>query len=383
MLEARQIYGGPLTIAAMLRYAPHAMSKKSKKTKSNKKTAQSAKKSKPEQTSAAPGSTARQKLLVILGFVILIGGALVVAAALVITSLLEGGQAPTPVTDSPALIAAPLIESQPTATVNAPLAVEDTQTAATEEQPTAIPLVPDIQPTPDGAFRQGKVPILMYHYISESPDPDDTIRLDLSVPPDMFEQQMAWLDDNGWTTITFYDFVEWLAEGVELPEKPIILTFDDGYRDNYENAFPVLEKYGQVGTFFVLTAPPEQGHPVYMSWDMLSEMSQAGQSIEMHAHDHFDLSGRDAAFLNVQIVESASIMEQRLGYRPRFLAYPGGTYDEGTIQALKDTDYWLAVTTQFGWLHSSGQEYELKRVRIHGDYSLAQFSGLLGGVFDE
>jgi peptidoglycan/xylan/chitin deacetylase (PgdA/CDA1 family) len=130
------------------------------------------------------------------------------------------------------------------------------------------------------------VPILMYHYISASPSVQDRIRYGLSVPPEMFEAQLKLLRDNGFTTITLRDLYEYLAVGTPLPDQPIILTFDDGYIDNYTHAFPILQKYGMLGTFFVLTGPADDGNPAYLSWDMIQEMSSAGMDIQLHMRDH-------------------------------------------------------------------------------------------------
>jgi peptidoglycan/xylan/chitin deacetylase (PgdA/CDA1 family) len=319
----------------------------------------------------------------------IIFGFLMLVAMLPVRAALPNGQRTAAKDYGATLIAAPLVE----AIISTPVPPsEDATESEGEDEPAAEPEAEtvsfspdgaDIRPTPDGTFREGRVPILMYHYVSVPPDDADIYRLDLSVTPDQFEEQLAWLDDNGYTTITLYQFTEWLTDGTELPEKPVILTFDDGYRDNYENAFPIMQKYGQVGTFFILTGVTEAGDPNYMTWAMLREMAEAGMNIEIHAHEHLDLANRDDAYLKYQVADPADILEQRLGYHPRFMAYPGGSYDENTIKALKDADYWLGLTTRFGCLHFTGGEYELPRIRVRGDYSLAFFADLLESAFDD
>lgn len=93
----------------------------------------------------------------------------------------------------------------------------------------------------------------MYHYVSTPPDDADIYRRDLSTEPEMFRQQMAYLAENGFTPIDFYDLSLAIVNKSTLPDKPVILTFDDGYLDNYQNAFPVLQEYGFTGTFFIIT----------------------------------------------------------------------------------------------------------------------------------
>lgn len=339
-----------------------------------------------QKSSSQPHATRRSSggmagLVVFLIVLAAVGCALLIPELLDLMGVSRASGAPQD--DAEALIPAPVTDVTALAPAEISAGATATPTLEPTEEPTAEPLVPDIQPTPDGAFREADVPILMYHYVSVPPPDADVYRLDLSVTPDDFDQQMAWLSENGFTTITFYDFVEFMAQGAPLPDKPVILTFDDGYLDNYQNAFPILEKYGQVGTFFVLTGPPQVNNPDYMSWDMLREMAAAGQNIEVHSYDHLSFENQPRDWLATQLVTSQDLIEQNLGYRPRFVAYPGGDYDDNAIAAVHEFGFWMAVTTEYGWLHSTGQEYVLKRVRVRGEYTLGQFAGILSAVFED
>ena len=93
-------------------------------------------------------------------------------------------------------------------------------------------------PTPDGIARTVQLPILMYHYVSVPPADADIYRKDLSIAPADFAAHLDRMQADGYTAISLYDFLNHLTLGTSLPEKPVIITFDDGYRDNYENAFP-------------------------------------------------------------------------------------------------------------------------------------------------
>ena len=94
-----------------------------------------------------------------------------------------------------------------------------------------------------------QVPILMYHYLSIPPADANLYRIDLSVSPDLFAPQLDRIQAEGYTTISLYDLLAHLWEGAPLPEKPVVITFDDGYRDNYTNAFPLLRERGMIATF--------------------------------------------------------------------------------------------------------------------------------------
>jgi peptidoglycan/xylan/chitin deacetylase (PgdA/CDA1 family) len=237
---------------------------------------------------------------------------------------------------------------------------------------TALPV-----PTPDGVHRTAEVPILMYHYISKPPKGADVYRLDLSVTPENFEAQLAWLSNHGYQTITLRDLVFHLTAGRALPEKPVILTFDDGYRDNYANAFPLLKEYGYTGTFFILTRPIDDGDPNYLTWDMVTEMHQAGMQMQPHGCRHYDLKGKSVDLLVYEIVGPKEAIEGRTGETVRFFSYPAGSYDQQTLEVLESAHFWAAVTTIQGTTQSSDALLELQRLRVRGGTTLGGFTQLL------
>jgi len=166
-------------------------------------------------------------------------------------SALPGLALAEPDPSEPALPEPALAEPAQTAAVPEPAPV-----ASAAATPPDAPQAEALQPTalqPDGAQRQIRVPVLMYHYLSVPPANADIYRKDLSVAPELFAQHLDRIRAEGYTTITPYDFIAALQTGTPLPEKPVLITFDDGYRDNYENAFPLLRERGMVATFFVVT----------------------------------------------------------------------------------------------------------------------------------
>jgi len=220
----------------------------------------------------------------------------------------------------------------------------------------------------------------MYHYISKPPRNADPIRLDLSVPPTQFAEHLVYLRAEGYTSITLSDLAFALEQGRELPPKPIILTFDDGYRDHYWNAYPLLRIYGFKGTFFLITSVIDQENPNYLSWAQVSEMSAGGMDMEAHGYTHTDLRGRSVDYLVWQVLGAKEAIEARTHKPVRFFCYPSGSYDEKVVAVLRSAHYWGAVTTQFGWEHHTGELFALKRVRIHGRYTAEDLAKILEGI---
>lgn len=251
--------------------------------------------------------------------------------------------------------------------------------ATAKPLPTATQMPPPRLPTPQyGVYSDTvRVPILMYHYISVPPEDADIYRTDLSVAPDVFREQMAYLHDNGYTTIDFYTLSRRIAQQGELPDKPVILTFDDGYLEHYENAFPILQEYGLVATFFIITEFVDFGNPAYMNWEMIEEMSAAGMSMEPHTKTHLNLNEHDRDFQIYQLLGSLQTMEAHIGYRPRFLSYPGGRYDDVTLELMAELDFWGGLTTKGGRWHGFDNRYEWRRMRVRHVTNLPEFITLI------
>ncbi len=235
---------------------------------------------------------------------------------------------------------------------------------ATAPTPTPTPL-----PLPD----QATVPILMYHYVSDLPPNADRLRRDLTVTPEAFEAQLQYLTDAGYHAITLSDLYLHLTQGYPLPERPIILTFDDGYSDAYEVAFPLLLEYGFTGTFFVLATPTHFESPGYLTWSQMKEMADAGMEIQAHGRDHVDLRNRSYDYLVYQTLGIQEAIQQHTGTLPRFFCYPSGQYDAHVISVLKSAGYWGAVTTEWGQTHTLDGLFEMPRLRIRGADTLTSF----------
>ncbi len=256
------------------------------------------------------------------------------------------------------------------------LVVTHTAPLTATPSPTSTATVPP-GPTPDGVARALQVPILMYHRISVPPADADVYRRDLSVSPTRFEEHLRYLADAGYHTITLDDLLYALTQDRPLPDKPVILTFDDGYEDNYTEAFPLLRRYGIVGHFFIITDFVNQERPDYMTWPQIEEMSAAGQRFGSHSRDHPNLSGKSIDYLVWQALGSKEAIAEHLGYHPRWVAYPLGYYDQQTIAVFKSADYWGGLVTAQGATHTLDGIFELKRVRVRGSHTAEELGRLL------
>jgi peptidoglycan/xylan/chitin deacetylase (PgdA/CDA1 family) len=259
---------------------------------------------------------------------------------------------------------------------------QPTVTSTDTPQPTMTPTCTPAPaatpgPTPDGTARKVRAPILMYHYISEPPANADIYRKDLSVSPQQFESHLRYLKENGYQVITLDDLLGSLTSGKPLPPKPVILTFDDGYVDNYTNAFPLLQKYGMVGHFFIITDFVNEKRTEYMTWLQIEAMSAAGQRFGSHSRDHPDLKGKPVDYLVWQALGGMEAIQKHLGYHPRWISYPSGSYDAQTIAVYKSANYWGGLSTEQGATHTLDRIFDLKRVRVRGSHTASDLAMLL------
>lgn len=228
----------------------------------------------------------------------------------------------------------------------------------------------------DGTLRRIRVPILMYHYISFPPPNADDIRLNLTVTPPQFESHLSYFQTQGYHSLSLYEIDQALDYGFELPDKPIVLTFDDGHSDHYHSVLPLLQAYGFTGTFFIITEFADQNNPQHLTWSQLQEMAQSGMSIQPHTKTHADLTNRDHEFLVYEILGSIESIAAHVG-RPTAFAYPIGRYDDTTLKVLSSTSIQRAVTTQFGFTHTTSNRYEMARIRISQDTTTIGLAYLL------
>jgi len=207
------------------------------------------------------------------------------------------------------------------------------------------------------------VPVLMYHhigieyngYLQEHPDRTDNN----VVTPEDFEIQIKYLFENGYSTCFFREI-----SNQECNDKAIILTFDDGYRDFYFSAFPVLKKYQSKATIFVITDLIGQDN--YLTLDQILELKQSGLiNFGSHTASHPALTSVNTVKLESELLTSKTTLEQITGQSVTDFCYPGGSYNEAVIQAVKKAGYLDAVTTVNGkWNFPATDSLQIKRIRV-------------------
>ncbi len=191
-----------------------------------------------------------------------------------------------------------------------------------------------------------EIPILMYHSISQS-------SAKLSVSPQLFEQHLKLLHSQGYTTISLSDLYRHYSAGELLPIKPIILTFDDAYEDNFTVALPLLKSFGMKGTLFVITDwvgkhndwENYPGKPVLntMTWEQIRKWKEAGMEVGSHTADHLFLSNLDKDEIKHQLGHSKKVIEENLGENVNFLCYPYGNFDYRVKKFAVQAKYKLAL----------------------------------------
>ena len=202
--------------------------------------------------------------------------------------------------------------------------------------------------------------ILEYHKVN------DRTRDDYTVTPAEFAAQMDALKEDGYTTISVLDFLRAKKGKQELPEKPAIVTFDDGYSDNYTEALPILEKRGMKATVFMVTN--DIGLPGYLTWDQLHEMEKRGIELGSHTANHLPLTNMTVAEAQDEAKKSKLQMEWK-GLKTIFvLSYPNGKYDKFLPGILKKEEYLAAVTGDPGLNTFRTDPYRLLRTNIPPSY---------------
>lgn len=201
-----------------------------------------------------------------------------------------------------------------------------------------------------------KILVLNYHQVDNKSNP-------LSISPANFDTQMKFLAESGCITITPDELYAGLNGEIELPPKPVLITFDDGYIDNYTNAFPILKKYNLRATIFVIPSFTSV-YPTYMTWEQLKEMEANGITIESHTFSHPKLEELPDDEIRNELLNSKALLEENLGHPIEFIAYPTGTYNLHIASIAQDSGYKGAFTIKYGVVDKGSNFFALERVPI-------------------
>lgn len=187
-----------------------------------------------------------------------------------------------------------------------------------------------------------RVPIIVYHSVDESGSC-------VSIGPAEFKRQMEYIKKNGYKTLTVSEFVDFLRKGNKIPDKAIVLTFDDGFENNYSVVFPILKELGLTATIFVTTDyigkrctwDKESDIPdlPLLSWEMVKEMSESGIDFQSHTAKHPRLPLLPDDRIRDELRRSCITIEDRLGKRCDILCYPYGEFNQRVIHILREEGF--------------------------------------------
>ena len=222
--------------------------------------------------------------------------------------------------------------------------------------------------------RRDPVPILMYHVIA--PAPSGAPYPGLYVSPARFAAHMAYLDRHRYHVVTLQQVWSHWHGGTKLPSKPVVISFDDGFRNWYTHAYPVLRKHGWVGTMNLA------GNHLSRTggrdgW--VRKLVAAGWELDSHTLSHPDLTRLGARSLRREVAGSRSMLRKRFHVPVNFFCYPSGRYDARVIAAVRDAGYLGATTTIEGAAVPS-ERFTLRRVRVNGGDGAASLGAKLASA---
>lgn len=214
--------------------------------------------------------------------------------------------------------------------------------------------------------------VLQYHHVSDVGPPST------SIAPSLFKAHMEFLHKNGFKVVSVKELPQLIKDakkGVSLPDKSVIITFDDGYRSIYSTAWPILEKRGWPFTIFINSKSHDEKNALYMSWAQLQAMSAAGVTIGNHTDSHPHLIRRRSGESHKQwqarrlreILFAENRIREQLGHAEKVFAHPYGEYDLELLSMLKDHGY-LAFGQQSGPVAEHSHPQAIPRFPFAGDY---------------
>jgi len=222
-----------------------------------------------------------------------------------------------------------------------------------------------------------KIPILMYHQVLDLPERNKKIRNTsplycLSVGN--FSAQMQYVVENGYRSLSLKDIID---DPARNHQKSLAITFDDGWSNNYTNAFPILERLGLTATLFVITG--SIGNEQHMGWAQLKQMNEAGISIQSHGVSHKPLSLLGSDDIVDELERSKKEIEDHLDSPVIFFSAPHGMIDQRVLDAARSIGYKAICTSEPGFRHPYGEPAILKRINISNGCQIPEFGQIVKG----
>ena len=244
-----------------------------------------------------------------------------------------------------------------------------------------------------GSTRTSRLPILMYHSLSDNPEHEVPPYYRTSTDPLIFRQQMRFLAAEGYKTMDLTQVISRLQNERSFPEKTVVITFDDGLKDFYLQGFPIIKELGFQATVFLPTALIGDERRSFknnecLTWAEVRELRKAGIGFGSHTVNHpqlKDLTGRE---IEGELVESKARIEQELGEPMSLFSYPYAfpqedrSFAESFRQLLIQCGYACCVTTEIGRVRAGDDPYRLKRLPANSLDDPALFRAKLEGGYD-
>ncbi|MDO5516761.1 MAG: polysaccharide deacetylase family protein [Clostridium sp.] len=213
------------------------------------------------------------------------------------------------------------------------------------------------------------IPVLYYHSVN------DEIDNEVTISPKILKKELEYIKDQGYITLSMDDVRNYLLNNKPIPEKSILITFDDGYMDNYYYAFPILKDLNMKATIFCITSELDGSY--YLSEDAIKEMSQNNIDIESHTVHHNHLNKLDYDEQLKELNDSKEKLESITGKKVNAIAFPFGDYNKDSVLAAKNSGYDMAFTTNRGFADRDDNPLELDRIYVSSYYDMDTFKSLL------
>jgi peptidoglycan/xylan/chitin deacetylase (PgdA/CDA1 family) len=232
-----------------------------------------------------------------------------------------------------------------------------------------------------------RVPILMYHSISETASPKFK---PFCVSPQLFAEHMAYLHQHRYTSVTVTQLVRALAQGgAGLPERPVVLTFDDGFADFYSEALPVLSRYGFTATLYLATAyidgtsrwlqrEGEAARPM-LSWEQLREIAAQGIECGAHSHSHPQLDTLPPSVARREIAHSKGILQEQLSQEIASFAYPFGYSTASVRRQVQEAGFSSACAVRHAMSSLLTNPFALARLMVSATTTVDGLAALVDG----
>lgn len=235
----------------------------------------------------------------------------------------------------------------------------------------------DVLKTYDSSFSESNklindnqgIPVLYYHSVSANSTNE------VIITPELLKEHLSYLKDSGYVSLTMSDVANYLINNHPIPEKSILITFDDGYMDNYYNAFPILKELNLKATIFCVTSALDGKY--YLSKDAIKEMSDYGIDIQSHTINHPNLDKLSYDDQLTEMINSKKALEKIINKEVYAIAYPFGDFNDDTIKAAKEAGYTLGFTTKRGLSDREDNLLKLDRIYVSSNYDLNTFKTVL------